>query len=312
MTARTAILYAGAAARGQAWVRRVAETTTDLELRVWPDIGDPREIEYLVAWTVPAGLPAALPRLRAVFSVGAGVDQLDLAAIPAHLPLARMLEPGIEACLTSYVAMAVLSLHRGLPAYLAQQRAARWQALPVRPPAACRVGLLGLGRLGTAAARSLRGLGFPVSGWSRREKALEGIACHHGSDGLGHLLAGTDILVCLLPLTSQTRGILNAKTFASLPRGAGVVNAARGAHLVEADLLDALASGQISAAVLDVTAIEPLPPAHPFWRHERILLTPHIGAVTQIETGITALLENIRRHMRGEDLIGRVNRELGY
>jgi glyoxylate/hydroxypyruvate reductase len=312
MTGRRVILYCGAAARGQAWARIVHETTEDFELQVWPDFGAANDIEYLVAWTIPTGLIAKLPRLRAVFSVGAGVDQLDLAAIPANLPLARMLEPGIEACLTSYVAMAVLALHRDLPAYLAQQRAGIWRPLPVHPPSACRVGLLGLGRLGMAAAMTVRGLGFPVAGWSRLAKAIDGIACHCGADGLARLLAVSDILVCLLPLTVETRGILNAENFARLPRGAGLINAGRGGHLVEADLLDALASGQVGAAVLDVTETEPLDAEHPFWRHEHILLTPHVGAVTQTDTGIAALLDNIRRHVRGESLEGLVNRARGY
>jgi len=311
MSGRRVILYCGAPARGHAWAR-IARETADFELRVWPDVGEEGDVEYLAAWTIPPGLIATLPRLRAVFSVGAGVDQLDLAAIPAHLPLARMLEPGIEACLVSYVAMAVLALHRDLPAYLAQQRAGIWRPLPVRPPSARRVGLLGLGRLGTAAAMTLRGLGFPVAGWSRAAKAIDGIACHCGADGLADLLAVSDILVCLLPLTEATRGILNAENFARLPRGAGLVNAGRGGHLVEADLLDALASGQIGAAALDVTATEPPDAAHPFWRHDRILLTPHVGAVTQTESGIAALLDNILRHVRGEPLEGLVDRERGY
>jgi glyoxylate/hydroxypyruvate reductase A len=312
VTARRAILYCGAAPRGHAWARAVIETTDDLELRVWPDIGDPTTIDYLAAWLIPPGLIETLPNLRAVFSVGAGVDQLDLAAIPAHLPLARMLEPGIEACLTAYVAMAVLALHRDLPAYISQQRARIWRSLPVRPPSACRVGLLGLGQLGQASANALRALGFPVAGWSRTEKHLDGLICHHGSTGLPTLLATTDILVCLLPLTPETTGILNAQTFAQLPPGASLVNAGRGGHLVEPDLLAALASGRLSAAMLDVAASEPLPPDHPFWTHERILLTPHVGAVTQPETGITALLANLRRHQRGESLLGLVDRARGY
>jgi glyoxylate/hydroxypyruvate reductase A len=223
-----------------------------------------------------------------------------------------MLEPGIVACLTAWVAMAVLALHRDLPAYLAQQRAEVWRALPVRVPGDCRVGLLGLGTLGVAAGMALRGVGFPVAGWSRGAKAIEGIACHHGPDGLAAMVAGTDVLVCLLPLTAETRGILNEDLFARLPRGAGVVNAGRGGHLVEPDLLAALASGQVGAAVLDVAGEEPLPAGHKFWRHEQILLTPHVGAVTQVESGIAALIANVRRHLRGEALEGLVDRGRGY
>ena len=312
MGTRRAILYAGERVRGEVWAKVVAETTDDLELRIWPDGGDLDDIVYLIAWTVPPGLFARLPNLRAVFSVGAGVDQLDLSAIPAELPLARMLEPGIEACLTAYVTMAVLALHRDLPTYVARQRARVWRQEVVRTPAACRVGILGLGALGVAAARALGGLGFPIAGWSRSAKEIPGIACHHGRDGLREMLAGTDILLCLLPLTNETRGILSAELFAMLPRGAKLVNAGRGGHLVDADLLAAIDSGQIAMAMLDVTEPEPLPEDHPFWAEERILLTPHVGATTQTATGIVALLDNIRSFERGEAPAGLIDRRLGY
>ena len=309
---RRAILYCGAAARGQEWARITQESRDDLELRVWPEIGDPAEIDYLAAWTIPPGLFAELPNLKAVFSVGAGIDQLDLATIPAGLPLIRMIEPGITACLTAWVAMAVLAVHRDLPGYVAQQRAGVWRGMKVVPPAAHRVGLLGLGHLGQSAAAALGGLGFPVAGWSRSAKALRGIACHHGAEGLAAMLANTDILVCLLPLTPDTQGILNADLFAQLPRGARVVNAGRGGHLIEADLIAALDSGQISAAVLDVAQQEPMPADHPFWQHPAILLTPHVGAVTQTETGIEALLGNIARFRAGLPVDGLVDRAKGY
>ena len=309
---RRAILYCGAAARGQEWARITHESTDDLELRVWPEIGDAAEIDYLAAWTIPAGLFDGLPSLKAVFSVGAGIDQLDLATIPAGLPLIRMIEPGITACLTAWVAMAVLALHRDLPAYVAQQRAGVWRGMKVVPPAAHRVGLLGLGHLGQSAAAALGGLGFPVAGWSRSAKVLPGIACHYGAEGLAAMLANTDILVCLLPLTPDTQGILNADLFARLPRGARVVNAGRGGHLVEADLITALDSGQVSAAVLDVAQQEPMPEGHAFWQHPAILLTPHVGAVTQTETGIEALLDNIARFRAGLPVDGLVDRAKGY
>ncbi len=309
---RRAILYCGAPARGLEWARITRETTDDLDLRVWPDIGDPAEVDYLAAWTIPPGLFAQLPNLKAVFSVGAGIDQLDLAAIPVDLPLVRMIEPGITACLTAWVAMAVLALHRDLPAYVAQQREGVWRGLKVVPPAAHRVGLLGLGHLGQSAAAALGGLGFPVAGWSRSAKSLPGIECHHGTEGMAAMLAGTDILVCLLPLTPDTRGMLNADLFARLPRGARLVNAGRGGHLIEPDLITALDSGQISAAVLDVAQQEPMPAEHPFWQHPAILLTPHVGAVTQVESGIATLLANIARLRAGAPIEGLIDRARGY
>jgi glyoxylate/hydroxypyruvate reductase len=309
---RRAILYCGAVARGRAWADFVARETDDLELRVWTEAGALDAIEYLAAWIPPPGLVTRLPNLRAVFSVGAGVDQLDLATIPDHIPLVRMIEPGISECLSAYVTMAVLALHRDLPTYIAQQRESVWRELPVRPPRECRVSLLGLGRLAQAAAKPLAALGFPLAGWSRGPQDIPGIACHHGAEGLTTLLERTDILVCLLPLTPETAGILAAPLFAGLPRGAALVNAGRGGHLVEADLLAALETGQISAAMLDVTAEEPLPPKHPFWGHERILITPHVGASTQTETGIRALIANIRRVERGEAPEGLVDRACAY
>lgn len=296
------ILYLAAEARGRAWAEHVATTTDDLELRVWPDAGDLLEIDYLCAWVPPPGLFEKLPNLKAVFSVGAGVDQLDLAAIPAHLPVVRMLEPGIEACLTAWVAMAVLALHRDIPHYVARQREGAWDQRPVLPPAACRVGILGRGQLGQSAERALAGLGFLVRGWSRSL----------GAAAYADTLADSDILVCLLPMTPDTRGILNAATFAQLPRGAGLVNAGRGGHLVDADLLAALDSGQLGSAFLDVTDPEPLPPSHPFWTHPKILLTPHVGATTQTDTGIVTLVRNVRHHLNREPIPGSVDRRRGY
>jgi glyoxylate/hydroxypyruvate reductase A len=312
MGERRVILYVGMESRGREWARITGETTDDLELRVWPEIGRAEEVEYLAAWTLPDGLIARLPRLRAVLSVGAGVDQLDLSAIPVELPLARMKLPEIVVSVTNYVAMAVLALHRDLPDYIAQRHTGVLRRFPVRLPAERRVGVLGLGEVGGAAAAALAGLGFAVSGWSRTAKRIAGVASFTGVDGLAAMLAQTDILVCLLPLTAATRGILCADTFARLPRGAALVNAARGAHLVEADLLAALDTGQIATAMLDVTEPEPLPAGHPFWTHPRVVLTPHVGAVTQVEAGIAAVLANIRRFERGETLTGLIDRARGY
>jgi glyoxylate/hydroxypyruvate reductase len=209
--------------------------------------------------------------------------------------------------MSEYVQLQVLRLHRHDVAYLAQQRHGTWQTLPQPNAAERRVGVLGLGVLGGDAALKLSVLGFEVMGWSRTEKRLRGIGCFHGTDGLGTLLARAEILVCLLPLTAATEGILAAGLFSRLPRGAAIVNCARGRHLVEADLLAALDSGQLSAAVLDVFGDEPLPRDHPFWRHERIVLTPHVAAATHAPTAALAVADTLRRLGAGKKLLNRVD-----
>ncbi|MBR0680880.1 glyoxylate/hydroxypyruvate reductase A [Roseomonas eburnea] len=307
-----AFLYKADPVRGAEWARLFAERRPDLPFHVWPETGDPAAVRFLAAWVPPADLATRFPNLEVVFSVGAGVDQFDLAALPPHLPLVRMVEPGIIGGMVEYVTMSVLALHRDLPAYLGQQREEVWKPIRVRPAARRRVGLLGLGELGRAVLAALAPFGFALSGWGRSRRVIPGVTCHAGAAELPAFLAGCDILVCLLPLTEETRGILRRDLFAHLPEGAALVNAGRGGHLAQQDLLDALGSGRLSAAILDVAEPEPLPPGHPFWSHPRIWLTPHVASMTQPETAVEAVLENLDRHARGEGLVGLVDRRLGY
>ncbi len=206
----------------------------------------------------------------------------------------------------------VLRLHRHDLDYRAQQQALIWRELSQKNAGERPVGILGFGEIGQDAARKLAHLGFLVSGWGRRERTIAGFATFAGSAGLPRLLAQSEILVCLLPLTSGTRGILNARTFALLPRGAALVNAGRGGHLVEADLIPALDSGQLSAAALDVFQEEPLPPDHPFWRDPRILVTPHIAGTTNPATAAPIVLDTIRRFEEGRPLLNQVDPARGY
>lgn len=305
-------LYKANATRGQEWARCFAARAPELPFRLWPDVGDPARVRYLAAWMPPENIAATFPNLELVFSVGAGVDQFDVSRLPPHIPLIRMLEPGIAESMVEYVTMAVLALHRDLVHFIAQQRQQTWREIQSTQAAKRRVGVMGLGLLGQAVLERLKAFGFPLAGWNRSPRTIKDVSCYAGGPALSNFLVRTDILVCLLPLTSETRGILNRSLFAALPRGAQLVNVGRGGHLVEADLIEALDHGVLSAAVLDVAEHEPLPAGHPFWSHPRILLTPHIASMTAPEAAVEFVLETIARHRRGEALPGRVDRERGY
>jgi glyoxylate/hydroxypyruvate reductase A len=223
-----------------------------------------------------------------------------------------MVEPGIVNGMIEYVTMSVLALHRNLIDYFRAQAVGIWQAIEVDPASARSVGVMGLGVLGQAVLERLGPFGYPRYGWNGSPKTIPGVTCYTGRQTLERFLAPCDILVCLLPLTGETRGILDRRLFAALPRGASLINVGRGGHLDSQALLEALDSGHLSAAILDVCEPEPLPPLHPFWTHPRILLTPHIASMTQPETAALVLLENIRRHRRGEPLRDVIDRSKGY
>ncbi|WLH60854.1 glyoxylate/hydroxypyruvate reductase A [Pseudomonas sp. FP2300] len=307
-----ALLYKADPVRGEHWRRLFAEHAPDIEWRAWPDIGDPRDIQYLAAWQAPDELETLLPNLQVLFALSAGVDQLDLGRLPTTLPVVRLLDPGISQGMCEYASFAVLSLHRDMLRYRQQQAERCWQAHRLVPAHQRRVGVMGLGLQARQILATLKTFGFALSGWARSEHRLDGVACFAGDEQLPAFLGQCDIVLCVLPLTEQTRGILDRQLFQQLPKGAALVNMGRGGHLVEADLLEALAEGQLSAAVLDVLEQEPAPAEHPFWQHPQILLTPHIAAMTQPESAFGVLLENIRRHQRGESMLGLVDRERSY
>lgn len=305
-------VYKADPVRGLEWAAHFAKKAPHTPFHIWPETGRPEDVQYLAAWMPPDDLAERFPNLKILFSVGAGIDQFDLAALPPDLPLVRMTEDGIADGMAEYAVMAVLGIHRDLLTYLGRQRQKVWKEVRLTPARHRRVGVLGLGVLGTAVLKKLKPFGFPLAGWSRTGGALDGVEIHAGPEGLPAFLARTDILICLLPLTEETRGILCKALFEALPRGASLINVGRGGHLVAGDLVAALASGQLSGAVLDVVEPEPLPGDHPFWSHDRILLTPHIASMTVPETAVDLVLENIRRHAATEPLVGLVDRSRGY
>jgi glyoxylate/hydroxypyruvate reductase A len=299
--------------RGNAWAEALAANYPELKTVNWPFKGDPAEIDYALVWQPPKGELKRYPNLKAIFSVGAGIDHLASDPdLPAGVPVVRMVEPGLTAGMSEYVVLAVLNHHRFMLDYAAQRRAKVWEEIPQLPAEARQVGILGLGVLGRDAAEKLKPFGFRLAGWSRSPKSITGVTCFHGSGGLDAFLGGTDILVCLLPLTAETTGILNGETFARLPPGAAVINVGRGKQLVEADLLAALDSGQIGGATLDVFQNEPLPEDHPFWAHPRVFMTPHIASMTVPQSAVRAVVANIQRLESGEALQHVVDLKRGY
>lgn len=283
------------------------------DFRVWPDCGDKADIKYMVAWKVFPGDAAAWPNLKAILSLSAGVNQyVGHPDFPAHADLIRMIEPGLAQGMREYVLSYILRFHRQHDHMRALSTQTPWGNTVPPLSRQRRVGIMGLGEMGLACANALTALGFTVNGWTRTAKSIPGITCFAGTDGLEAFLSQTDILVCLLPLTPETKNILNRDTLSRLPRGACLINAARGKHLAEGDLIPLLDSGHLDQAALDVFHEEPLPANHPFRTHPRIHITPHVAAITMPETGTLSLKQVIEQMERGERPKGWVDMGRGY
>ncbi len=308
-----ALIFRTEFARVPQWREAFRRHAPELEFRAWDEPGDVDEIEFALVWKPPPGVLRTFPNLKVIFSLGAGVDHLmSDKALPAGVPIVRMTDAELTRGMTEYVVLHVLRHHRRQREMENNQRAGAWKHAFVPTAPARRVGIMGLGVLGRAAVTALAALEFDLAGWSRTAHDIAGIECFHGADGLGPFLARSEILVCLLPLTPQTEGILNASLFAQLPKGASLINAARGGHQVEDDILAALESGQLSEATLDVFETEPLSAGHPFWSHPKVTVTPHNASVTDPDSGARQVIENIRRFRRGEALPDLVDVKAGY
>jgi glyoxylate/hydroxypyruvate reductase A len=272
------------------------------------------EIDYVLTFRPSEGLLASLPNLKVVFSLGAGVDGiLADPNYPAHIPLVRFVDRTLSREMAQYCVMHVL-MHYRLQRFFdrAQTEHAWRQVLLPKRTDDTRVGILGLGEIGTLTAQRLHDLGFDVGGWSRTRHQVRGVESFAGDGELGAFLGRTDILICLLPLTSQTRGILNANLLAQLPKGGFVINVARGGHVVDADLIAAIDCGHLSGATLDVFHAEPLPEDHPFWTHPKITVTPHVAAISETRVAAQYVVDGITRFERGEALDNLVDPRRGY
>lgn len=304
-------------AEAAAWLHDFARLLPQADLREWQP-GDTAPADFAVVWRPPREMLAGRADLRAIFNLGAGVDAIlalereQPGTLPPNAPLIRLEDTGMAPQMAEYVTHAVLRYLRRFDEYEALQRERRWQVLDPHPRDTFTVGVLGLGVLGAHVAQTVARFGMPVRGYSRSAKQVEGITTLAGEARFDAFLDGVKVLVNLLPHTPDTANVLNARTFSKLAHGAYLINVARGAHLVEADLLDALASGQLAAATLDVFQEEPLPPDHPFWQEPRITVTPHMSALTLREESVAQIAQKMLALERGEAVGGMVNIERGY
>ena len=308
-----AIAYISRDTDGQLWKKAFEAALGPVDFRTLDRLGDKADIEIVLAWKPPAGLIASFPNTKLIVSLGMGVDHL-LAddKLPEGVPITRIMDDGLVGQMSEYAIYWALRHHRDIDKYAASQRAKQWKVEDFVDTLHRRIGILGLGTIGQDTAMKFAALGFPTAGWSRTQKTLPGIETFHGADGLGRLLARSDILVNVLPLTRDTKGLLDAKLFAALPRGAYLINMARGGHVVDDDLLAALDSGHLSGAVLDVFNTEPLPSEHRYWTHPKVHVTPHIAGATNPRTASPGVIENIKRLRAGKPLINTVDPKTGY
>lgn len=277
-----------------------------------PTEGDP-DIEALFAFKLPAGIAPRLPNLRLAASVGAGADGILAAPdLPPHVKVTRAVDPGLGLSMAQFVALQILRVFRDLPQMERQHAAAEWKRLPVPDARQVTVGVMGLGSIGTVVADVIARLGFNVIGWTRSGQSTGRVPVYGGDAGLADFLPQCHFLVCLLPGTAQTAGLLDRRRLSALPRGSFLINAARGGIVVEDDLLQLVDEGHLGGAALDVFATEPLPAASPLWRHDKILVTPHIAAQPAVAPVVEQFIENLARLRDGRPLLNQVDRALGY
>ncbi len=284
----------------------------NLDIEIWPGISKPEQVQFAVAWQHPSNLFEKFPNLKVISSLGAGVDHLlSDDTIPESIKFTRIVAPSLSGQMADYVLTAVLNIMRRTDHYINQQRKSVWKPLESIKKSEVTVGVMGLGEIGSEVAKTLVKNGFPVTGWAKSKKSIQGVKCY-SKDELGTFLTQTNILVCLLPLTPETDGILDLDLFKGLKKPAYLINAARGEHLVEEDLIYALDTDTIHHATLDVFAEEPLPESHPFWGRDKITITPHIASVTDPMESAELILENYKRMLSGMELLHKVDREAGY
>lgn len=313
-------LLIACSSRAEQFATEILALDPELDIRVAPDAGDVADIDTALVWQPPPGLLRTLPNLKLIVSVGAGVDALVGDPTLPYVPLVRFVDPDLTGRMVEYIALNVLYHHRRMTEFRELQTRRVWEYLPEPAAQDVRVGVMGLGVLGAAAAQALKPFGYQVRGWSRTSKTLDGIACYHGTTQLEAFLADTDILAVLLPLTPDTRGMLNRTLFRGLSRrgrsgllpGPVLINAGRGDLQIDADVVAALDAGELYAASLDVFQAEPLPAGHPLWSHPRVVVTPHNAAESAPAAIARYALRQMEAQRQGQRLEHVVHRARGY
>lgn len=307
-----AIAYISRDSDFQPWKRVLEAGLGPIDFRPIDALGNTDDIEVALAWKPPKGLIRTFRNVRLIVSLGMGVDHLLADDTLPDVPMVRIMDEGLVGQMSEYALYWALRHHREIDRYAELQKQGTWQPLDFIDTIDRRVGVMGLGTIGQDTARKFAAMGFPTAGWSRTARTLDGIETFHGRDGFERFLARSDILVDVLPLTRETRGLLDAAAFARLPKGAYFINMARGGHVVDEALLAALDSGHLAGAALDVFNVEPLPAGHPYWTHPRVHVTPHIAGATNPRTASPGVIENIKRLRAGRELIHRVDPKSGY
>lgn len=295
------------------WIQALTRLEPNLDIRVWPKDHPRQDIELALTWAHPHGIFNEYPGLGCISSMGAGVDHLlSDPNLPNGVPIVRLVDQELVTGMVDYLTLAVLSHFRQFDIYQTLQTEKTWQPQAAREKNNFPVGIMGMGQLGKAAGQRLLDLGFPVYGWKNTPVDIPGIKTSYGMDQLPDFLARTRVLICLLPLTNQTRHILNMDTFSKLPRDAYLINVGRGGHLKERELIPALDQGLLSGACLDVFESEPLESNHPFWAHPKIRITPHVSSQTSPSSVAPQILENLNRLRTGQKLLHPINLKKGY
>jgi glyoxylate/hydroxypyruvate reductase A len=296
----------------EAWKKTLTSELPDLDFRTHPSDRNPADVRYALVWKPPAGFFAQFPNLALVTNLGAGVDSLVGRNDLPDVPISRLSDTGMVSLMTSYVMFAVIRYARDIHIFERAQRRGEWHYVHPRALSDIKVGVLGLGELGAPAAQALAALGFDVRGWSRSPKTVDGVTCSSGSTTLDAFLAGNEIIVVMLPLTPETRNLLDARRLSLLPRGAKLINASRGAVVEEAALISALQTGHVAEATLDVFPVEPLPSDHVYWRMENVLITPHLASITVPDAAAREVAESIRRVRAGLAPLHAIDARRGY
>jgi glyoxylate/hydroxypyruvate reductase A len=295
------------------WRNALLESSPDLEVEVYPEDTDPDETEFILTWNPPEGVFEHYPNLKVISSMGAGINHiLKHSDLPKDAVITKVNDQNLKQDLSVFVLTLVLDHLRNMPLYFHQKQQKVWTPSGYSRPRDKTVGIIGVGAIGQEIGKVLVKNGFEVKGWSRSEKQLDSIECFHGSDQFNEFLSHCEIAICTLPLTNETSGILDNKLFSKLPDGAYLINVGRGAHLVENDLWEALDSGKLSGAALDVFDEEPLPEDHPFWEHPKISITPHTASITDPVSISKTVAQNAKRLQRREKLLDTISVEKGY